>query len=193
MAVYFVECPSMDMVKIGMSERPLSRFVMFSGWSPAPLTFRAFATGDYVTEGYLLFKYRAHRVHHEWFRMVPELRAIVEEAETTGAISGAPMSESRSGGRLINHIRSVRQQLGMTREEMASVLGIKGPAVAELERDQQMPRTQASGRLIALAEERGLSITYSTLIEHVPEPAKRERATRMEFFDDGMSRRGRAA
>jgi hypothetical protein len=80
--IYFIEAVGMDRVKIGYTLDPAKRFVGMLTSSPAPLSLLGCIAGGPQREAELHALLAEHRLHGEWFAMVPEVMAIVATAET---------------------------------------------------------------------------------------------------------------
>ena len=74
--IYFICANSRDsFIKIGRAKTPRYRIKAFQRWSPYKLHILATLREEHttVTERDLHKRFRAHRVHGEWFRPHPEL------------------------------------------------------------------------------------------------------------------------
>lgn len=80
--IYFIEAVGMDRVKIGYTVNPARRFVGMLTSSPAPLSLLGCMPGGPQKEAQLHAQLAEHRLHGEWFRMVPAVMAVVAGAET---------------------------------------------------------------------------------------------------------------
>lgn len=79
--IYFIEAVGMGLVKIGYTIDPAKRFMSMLTMSPAPLSLLGSITGGPEKEAEIHGKLAPHRLHGEWFKMVPEVMAIVATAE----------------------------------------------------------------------------------------------------------------
>lgn len=74
--IYFIQCG--EQVKVGVSHNPQIRLKHLQAHSPFPLTL----IGSILAEEYLeatIHRRFAHcRLHHEWFRLEPDLRAFIQ-------------------------------------------------------------------------------------------------------------------
>lgn len=132
--VYFLEPEGIDLIKIGYSVSPRSRVVSQMQWSPIPVTLLATAPGDAFSEAQLHHRFRADRQHCEWFKVSDELRALVEEAATTGRIQGLLMDPCPRTGSLFSRewrLRAVIKKLGLSPEELAEWCGWKVGSIAQ--------------------------------------------------------------
>lgn len=80
MAVYFVACDFVGLVKIGVTNMPpLKRFLALSTQCPVPLRLAAYdLAGDDLTEKELHHRFRDQRQHGEWFTHTGLVAAAVE-------------------------------------------------------------------------------------------------------------------
>jgi hypothetical protein len=79
--IYFIEAVGMNLVKIGYTIDPARRFMTMLTMSPAPLSLLGSITGGPQKEAEIHGRLEPHRLHGEWFKMVPEVMAIVAAAE----------------------------------------------------------------------------------------------------------------
>lgn len=83
--VYFIQRQDVpdDPVKIGASRTANidRRLATIQVYSPHRLVVLATMPGDFATEKELHKRFKEHRLHSEWFRMNPELRALIDDAK----------------------------------------------------------------------------------------------------------------
>jgi hypothetical protein len=77
--VYFIVAGKK--VKIGTAKNPLKRHASLQCGSPVPLRLMAQTPGDTRLERELHDRWDAHRLHGEWFRLVPEIVAFIREVK----------------------------------------------------------------------------------------------------------------
>lgn len=73
--VYVLTLLGSERIKIGFTTSLCDRVHTLETGSPFPLTVLAFMLGDFALEQRLHARFAAHRVHREWFRDLPEVRA----------------------------------------------------------------------------------------------------------------------
>lgn len=73
--MYLVEALRVRRVKIGVAIDPYRRLLALCGASPVKLRLVGTIRGDIGTERALHERFAAERVHHEWFRDCPVIRA----------------------------------------------------------------------------------------------------------------------
>ena len=79
-SVYFLrQVGGIGPIKIGSSVRPEGRRHHFCMWSPVPLEVVASGPGSGKLESFLHRKFKADRLHLEWFSPSPELLAGIAE------------------------------------------------------------------------------------------------------------------
>ncbi len=66
----------------------------------------------------------------------------------------------------MNRFRSIREQLGLTQAAMAQGIGVSQGNVSLYERGQQLP-PRVAARLIKLAAERGVRLTFDDVYAHL--------------------------
>ena len=91
MAVYFLGAQGIPAIKIGCThvDNPVKRLRCIQVWSPVPLHLLAIDhKGDYLTEGELLHRFAADRMHGEWFAASGALRDLVEAVAEAGTVLG---------------------------------------------------------------------------------------------------------
>jgi hypothetical protein len=79
MSVYFITCRQTGMVKIGCAYDPFDRLKTLQSGSPTKLKIEALLKGSYKRERELHKLLAKHRVRGEWFRISPEIEAIIKE------------------------------------------------------------------------------------------------------------------
>jgi hypothetical protein len=77
--VYFIEAIGLQRVKIGMTDNIKYRFDSLQSASPVPLKIMAVISGDRTLETYLHKRFKAHRLHGEWFILTDEMKEIIQE------------------------------------------------------------------------------------------------------------------
>lgn len=101
MPLYFLAAPSVAAIKVGVSADPLKRLQSVQVWSPVPLHVAAvYEPGDLLTEAELLHRFRDHRLHGEWVRVVPALMSAIHAVRAGGELPGAwrlPKGYARKG------------------------------------------------------------------------------------------------
>jgi len=153
MRLYFVQPVGGGPIKIGASVHPERRFSVYLTWSPVPLDILVDAPGDYLTEAYLHYKFRSHRLHHEWFKDVPEIRTILDTTKKTGRIPGVPTTAELAGQTLSPYVQALRVRLRLSRAELAEALGVTHGTVKLWEAGGGRFAGSTAGKLIAFAEE----------------------------------------
>ena len=79
--IYFIEAVGMNLVKIGYTINPPKRFMAMLTASPAPLSLLGCIAGGPQKEAKLHAQLAEHRLHGEWFKMVPEVLSVVATAD----------------------------------------------------------------------------------------------------------------
>lgn len=79
MAVYFITCRETGRVKIGCAYNPLNRLKTLQSGCPTKLKIEALIKGSHKRERELHKLLKKHRIHGEWFRIAPEIEAIIKE------------------------------------------------------------------------------------------------------------------
>lgn len=83
--VYFIECPSQGLIKIGYAAKPEARFYSLITMNAADIRRLATMGGGRVKEAELHIRFAHLRVHGEWFRAESELMDfIISEANGWG-------------------------------------------------------------------------------------------------------------
>lgn len=75
--VYFIESPTNNLVKIGVTDDPDHRFKTIRTMSPVPINLRGVIIGNKETESKLHARFAHLRSHGEWFRLDAELTAFI--------------------------------------------------------------------------------------------------------------------
>ena len=90
--VYFIQGGPERLIKIGVTETPMTRLANMQGGCPVELVLVACVSGDLSAEQKLHNKFKKSRAHHEWFwptsDLVDFIRGIdsgdlVQDATTT--------------------------------------------------------------------------------------------------------------
>lgn len=79
MSVYFITCRQTGRVKIGCAYNPFKRLKTLQSGSPTKLKIEALLKGSNKREKQLHKLLGKHRIHGEWFRISPEIEAIIKE------------------------------------------------------------------------------------------------------------------
>jgi hypothetical protein len=80
-SVYFITCREIGYVKIGCAYDPFSRLKTLQTAFPLELKVEALLKGSYKREKELHGLLATHRVRGEWFKICPEIEAIISEVE----------------------------------------------------------------------------------------------------------------
>jgi hypothetical protein len=91
MAVYFIACREIGMVKIGTAYDPFARMRTLQVAFPLDLTVEALFVGAHRREREYHRQFAEHRVRGEWFRLCPE----IEELIAGGVKPQRPRSEAQ--------------------------------------------------------------------------------------------------
>jgi hypothetical protein len=78
MSVYYVTCRTLGLVKIGHANDPKRRFQGFKTSSPVPIALEAQSDGGEAEERDLHARFAELREIGEWFRLCPEIEALIE-------------------------------------------------------------------------------------------------------------------
>lgn len=98
--------------------------------------------------------------------------ALLSE-QTSAGIDNIPSAATIGG---MNHLKSIRERLGITQQAMADGIGCTQGNVGHYERGQTLPPAMAR-KLIDFCASRGLAITFdhvyggAPLAEHIPAAA----------------------
>ena len=86
--VYFVEAPGTGRVKIGFTGKDSvdQRFAALAAGSPVPLALAAWGEGGRAYERAFHEKFATSWSHGEWFKLTPELEAIMERIGQGGPL-----------------------------------------------------------------------------------------------------------
>lgn len=84
-SIYFIQCETTGLVKIGMAGDARSRFSSIQSGSPTILTLKASFEGRRADEAALHERFREHRDHGEWFKPVPDLLAYIADVRAAEA------------------------------------------------------------------------------------------------------------
>ena len=110
--VYFLRpVGAVGPIKIGCSIYPPSRINALSMWSPVPLEIVAMGPGSIRLESFLHRKFKAQRLHSEWFAPSPELLdgiAAVAAGGAVDAVFGAVRVEKPASYEPANHVSVAR-------------------------------------------------------------------------------------
>lgn len=88
--VYFIKPVGMDgPIKIGCSDRPASRLITLSAWSPFELEIIGSVSGSFSDEGKLHRRFSDLHTRKEWFMSSPLLRQTIERILAGTSISDA--------------------------------------------------------------------------------------------------------
>jgi len=160
MAVYFIEAVGPPAIKIGYGENPKARLQMCQTGSPVRLALAAVdEAGDYLTEWELLHRFRADRMHGEWFVASSALREVVDAVQAAGLVPERwCMPDPCRYWPLFDDVRS---RFGMTRGDYAVACNTTAPMSNEARGipGQHVPR------LAFWLRERGLISAYTDLFD----------------------------
>lgn len=112
--VYFVAAPDAGLVKIGCTGIAVERRVQqHRGGSPVPLQLLAAAPGTIDDERAIHTAFLAHHSHFEWFRLVPEVAALIDVVAKSGAIP-AHLRGIKGQRNPLNglHLQAIRSEQG---------------------------------------------------------------------------------
>jgi hypothetical protein len=145
MSVYFISCRKTGMVKIGCAYDPFDRLKSLQTGSPTKLKIEALLKGSTKRERELHKLLKKHRVRGEWFRLCPEIEAIIKEANTPTRVKSLSskgksldletMNEETSAKP--NFARPVRIPPGFTYETLPSPTVTPGFDERALSREQR--------------------------------------------------------
>lgn len=79
MSVYFATCRELGLVKIGHATNPKRRWQGLQTGCPKPLTLEAQFEGGEREERELHTQFAEHRERGEWFRICPEIDAVIDQ------------------------------------------------------------------------------------------------------------------
>lgn len=96
--IYILVAETAGMVKIGASSRPEPRFWVTQAHSPVPLVLAAVAPGTWRHEKALHAMFREHHSHAEWFRMTPEIEAIIARIRSGEALDTIAPTVAKAKG-----------------------------------------------------------------------------------------------
>lgn len=83
--VYFIKPSGLDgPIKIGSSERPMTRLMDLAAWSPWPLELIGTAQGTIADEHFLHKCFADCHSHREWFHSTPNLREAIQNIIAQG-------------------------------------------------------------------------------------------------------------
>lgn len=82
MSVYFITCRALGFVKIGIAYNPFVRLATLQTAFPLDLKVEALFQGASKREKEFHKQFADHRVRGEWFRICPEIEALIAAAET---------------------------------------------------------------------------------------------------------------
>jgi len=80
MSVYFITCRALGAVKIGCAEEPWNRLGNLQAGCPLELKLEATMKGSFQEERQFHEKFAAIRMRGEWFRITPEIEALMLRA-----------------------------------------------------------------------------------------------------------------
>lgn len=165
MAVYFMSGEGIPAIKIGFTsmEAPERRLHSCQVWSPVRLRLEAVDHGgDLLTEAELLWRFRADRMHGEWFLATVALRAVVDAVKRGRGIPDAwrlpPWFKvaQHCYPRGLNTVK-FRQRFGLSRAECAQLGGVDSSHLGLA--------MIAIPRVLAHLRTAGHDITYLDLLE----------------------------
>lgn len=102
MSVYFITCRKTGMVKIGCAYDPFRRLKTLQMGSPTKLKIEALLKGSHKREKQLHKLLAKHRVHGEWFKLSPEIEAIIKEVAKPTRVR--MLAERRGGDRSLSEM-----------------------------------------------------------------------------------------
>jgi hypothetical protein len=82
MSVYFITCREIGFVKIGVAYDPFVRLATLQTAFPLDLKVEALVKGAHKREKEFHRQFAEHRARGEWFRICPEIEALIAAAET---------------------------------------------------------------------------------------------------------------
>lgn len=106
MSVYLITCRELGMVKIGVAFNPFVRLKTLQTAFPLDLTVEALIKGAHRREKELHQQFAAHRVRGEWFRLCPEIEALIDKDN----VPQRPRSEAQK--RRLHQLHSDPEQFG---------------------------------------------------------------------------------
>lgn len=172
MAVYFMSGEGIPAIKIGFTNMrtPERRLHSCQSWSPVRLQLEAVDhNGDLLTESELLWRFRADRLHGEWFSPTASLRQVIDAVQQGRGVPNGwylpawvrPTGYSYPRGMKMN---AFMQQFSMSRSDTVKLGGVDVP-------DYGLS-LGAIPRALAHLRAAGHDITYLDLLE----PAAPEQA-----------------
>lgn len=93
--VYVIEAVGLGVVKIGFTRDIGERMRKLAPGCPTPLRLLAMMTGGPSTEKHLHRSLATLHAHGEWFRLGPELEAIIASADRPEPLAPRPMHRGR--------------------------------------------------------------------------------------------------
>lgn len=98
MSVYFITAREVGMVKIGCAYEPARRMAHMQTMSPCELALEAIFPGAYQEEKELHLQFASQRVRGEWFRITPEIEAVIASAPPPPPPRNASIEERAAVG-----------------------------------------------------------------------------------------------
>lgn len=183
--VYFIGVVGGGPVKIGFASHPdryeadsvTLRMQSLMSWSPYPLEIIARMRGGPVIEAWFHHRFRAHRMHGEWFRPAPAILDAAATIRETAIFPGAPAEPPLVDQRYTNQrwpIASLKPQdlcerIGVTINELAGRLD---RGVSALRQQRLGIPTGLIWPAIDLAAEHGITLTLADFFPPTPEPER---------------------
>ncbi len=143
--LYFIECPLLQIVKIGRTVSVRRRLRDLQTTSPIPdLVLLASFKNRGSTEKHIHLHWLHHHYHHEWFFLPPDLRQWI--------LCGAMPFPRRGMPTFLeigNQVKSLRTKMGLSRGDLAERIGSKTACgIKSCESGRQLPSIRRL-RLIA--------------------------------------------
>lgn len=123
MSVYFITCRKTGMVKIGCAYDPFERLKTLQTGSPTKLKIEALLKGAAKREREIHKLLAKHRVHGEWFRICPEIEAIIREVAKPTRVK--LLAEKRRGA--VNLSDLDEDPKPVTRRYVGPIVGFPDP------------------------------------------------------------------
>lgn len=130
--IYFLQAPSIPVIKVGHSADPNKRLSNMRTFSPVPLEIMAVdKKGDALTEVEFMYRFRAYRSHGEWFFAIPEIQKIVAATAQTGSLpdawyvlAGYPGPKHFSSTQCGPTLEQMKAAFGLVQKDLRKALGL---------------------------------------------------------------------